>query len=444
MDQAPRPGAKHERAPRAHAEPAHPIHFERSPGPGLASPRPEVESRLHGLRHMIGNSPLLSIEYAYRGEQRVICAKAENLNMTGSIKDRMALHIVARAYDRGLLAPGAPIVEATSGNTGISIAAIGRAMGHPVRIFMPDWMSRERIELIQSLGARIDLVSREEGGFLACIDRAEAFAAETPGAFLPRQFSNEDNVAAHEETTGPEIWWQLRYHALLPDAFVAGVGTGGTIMGVGRFLRRMHAGVRLHPVEPASSPTLTTGHKVGSHRIQGISDEFIPPIVDLGFLDDVLAVDDGDAILMAQRLARELGLAVGISSGANFLGAIRVQNECGRDAVVVTVFPDDNKKYLSTDLLGEEPAREGFLAPDVRLLGFGAFKRVCITCCEPADCVMAGMAERAAGATGAAKGAGTGASGSAVPAATVPARVAPGGSEPPPCPFWRDPRPGGR
>jgi cysteine synthase A len=175
---------------------------------------------------------------------------------------------------------------------------------------------------------------------------------------------------------------------LKPDAFVAGVGTGGTIMGVGRYLRQMKADVKIHPLEPADSPTLRTGHRIGKHRIQGISDEFIPPIVDLDYLDEVVDVHDGDAILMAQKLAAELGLGVGISAGANLLGALKIQNDLGPAAIVVTVFPDDNKKYLSTDLLREEPVREGFMTQDVSLLGFDAFKRVCKTCCDPADCVM--------------------------------------------------------
>jgi cysteine synthase A len=157
-------------------------------------------------------------------------------------------------------------------------------------------------------------------------------------------------------------------------------------MGVGRDLKRRHPPVKLHPLEPADSPTLSTGHRVGKHRIQGISDEFIPPIVDLDALDEVVGVSDGDSILMAQQLAGRLGLGVGISSGANFLGALKVQNELGKDAVVVTVFPDDNKKYLSTDLLREEPVAENYLAPDVRLESFDAFKRVCHTCCDPDDC----------------------------------------------------------
>jgi cysteine synthase len=352
----------------------------------------DFRTRVRQLGHLVGNTPMLSIEFTKGGRQRVIYAKAENLNMTGSIKDRMALHIVRQAYERGVLKPGVPMFEATSGNTGISFCAIGRAMGHPVTVFMPDWMSRERIDLIRSLGATIRLVSRDEGGFLGSIRLAEE-AARAVGGFLPRQFSNEDNVAAHEAATGPEIYWQLRFRGVGPDAFVAGVGTGGTVMGTGRYLKRQCPHVTVHPLEPANSPTLTTGHKVGKHRIQGISDEFIPPIVDLGFLDGVVAVDDGDAILMAQALATRLGLAVGISSGANFLGAVKIQDSLGPDAVVVTVFPDDNKKYLSTDLLREEPVRDEFLSPSITLTGFGAHKRVCHTCCDPADCVEEGTAQ---------------------------------------------------
>ena len=346
----------------------------------------QAERRIAELSHLVGNTPLLAVEFRYKGTDRVIYAKAENLNLTGSIKDRMALHIVRRALERGALRPGGPIVEATSGNTGISFAAVGRALGHPVVIFMPDWMSQERKDLLRSFGADVRLVSREQGGFLGSIRLAEEHAARTPGAFLPRQFSNDDNVDAHDLTTGPELWWQFESIGLTPDAFVAGVGTGGTIMGVGRFLKRMRPGVKVHPLEPANSPTLTTGHKVGKHRIQGISDEFIPELVKLPLLDGIISVDDGDAILMAQKLASSLGLGVGISSGANFLGALMVQERLGLGGVAATVFPDDNKKYLSTDLLRAEPAREGFLSPQVELASFSAARRVCRTCCEQPGC----------------------------------------------------------
>ena len=345
-----------------------------------------LADRLRGLRVLVGNTPLLAVDYAVDGaEPRRLFAKSENVNITGSIKDRMALHILRRALESGELQPGGLIVEATSGNTGISFAAIGRALGHPVTIFLPDWMSAERIALIRSFGATIRLVSAAEGGFLGSIRLAEELAAATPGTFLPRQFANELNSDAHFSTTGPEIWSQLQHERLVPDAFIAGVGTGGTIMGTGRYLRSMRPAIRLHPVEPANSPTLTTGHKVGKHRIQGISDEFIPPIVHLDELDRVIAVDDGDAILMAQQLAGHLGLGVGISSGANFLAAVQVQEELGPAAVVVTVFCDSNNKYLSTDLLREEPVKPWHWAPRVQLLGFRATNRVCDACFDPSD-----------------------------------------------------------
>ena len=336
--------------------------------------------RLEGIAQLIGNTPLVAVDCAVDGVPRTVYAKLESMNWTGSVKDRMALHIIRRAYQSGVLRPGAPIIEATSGNTGISFAALGAALGHPVIVFIPDWMSSERIALIRSFGAEVRLVSREEGGFLGSIAMAEDFAARTADAFLPRQFSNEHNSEAHERTTGPEILTQLRVAGLSPDALVAGVGTGGTIMGAGRYLRAHVPQMRIHPLEPANSPTLTTGHKVGKHRIQGISDEFIPPIVDLAELDGIVAIDDGDAIGMAQRLAASLGLAVGISSGANFLGALMVQDRIGPDAVVVTLFPDSNKKYLSTDLTRNEPARPGFLSPRVTLRAFRALPRHCDFC----------------------------------------------------------------
>src|SRR5690349_12851391 len=280
----------------------------------LFTSTPSWESRVRGLRVLTGNTPLLAIDCLVFDQPRTVYAKAENLNFTGSIKDRMALHIIMRAYETGSLAPGGLIVEATSGNTGISFAALGRALGHPVTIFMPDWMSEERKTLIRGYGATIRLVSAEEGGFLGSIRLAEELANRTPGAFLPRQFANVHNVEAHARTTGPEVWEQLRWNDLTPDAFVAGVGTGGTIMGVGGFLREVNPAIGLYPVEPASSPTLSVGQKVGKHRIQGISDEFIPPIVDLNALNHPMPVDDGDAILMAQKLASDIGLGVGISS----------------------------------------------------------------------------------------------------------------------------------
>ena len=338
--------------------------------------------QVQGLRRLVGNTPLLAVHYRLRGRRGTVYAKSEQLNLTGSIKDRMALHILDEATRDGRIRPDATIVEATSGNTGISFAAIGRAFGYPVTIFMPDWMSRERMGLIGSFGARVITVSHEEGGFLGCIARAEALAAEDPRVFLPSQFSNDANPLAHEATTGPEILEQLTSNDIDLDAFVAGVGTGGTIMGVGRALRRHDSRIHIHPIEPAESPTLSTGFKCGSHRIQGISDEFVPPVVRLSELDDIIAVHDGDAILMAQKLARELGLGVGISSGANMAGAIALQTHLGDGAAVATVFPDSNKKYLSTDLLRDEPMLDCYMSSEVQFTGFSVMQRVCATCCD--------------------------------------------------------------
>jgi len=341
--------------------------------------------RFIDIWRLIGNSPLLVINFKYKGRQRVLFAKAEHYNITGSIKDRMALYILEKAYAEGKIRKGDTIVEATSGNTGIAFAAIGRALGHPVRIIMPDWMSRERVEIIKSLGASIIPISKQQGGFLGSIRLSEEIASREPNIFLPRQFSNEANAEAHERTTGPEIWSQMKYHGTTPDAFVAGVGTGGTVMGVGRYLKCRNSAIKIHPLEPAESPTLSTGYKVGTHRIQGISDEFIPDLVKLNELDRVVAVPDGDAILLAQKLAGQLGLAVGISSGANFLGAVQIQNEMGNDASVATVFADCNKKYLSTDLMREEPLRDDYLSQYIELIDFQVYKRVCETCRDKYD-----------------------------------------------------------
>lgn len=338
------------------------------------------------LSYLIGNTPLLVIEFEFKGKLRKIYAKAEYFNLTGSIKDRMAFHIIRKAYTSGVLKVGNPIIEATSGNTGIAFAGVGRALGHPVTIYMPDWMSTERINLIKSFGADIRLVSSEQGGFSGSIEMADKLAESIPGAFRPQQFSNNDNVEAHYETTGKEIYWQLALQDLQAVAFVAGVGTGGTVMGVGKYLKEMNPEVKIHPLEPLNSPTLSTGHKVGKHRIQGISDEFIPSIVKLDQLNHVIQVDDGDAIIMAQKLSRELGIGVGISSGANFIGALMLQEELGTDALVTTIFSDDNKKYLSTDLMKEEKIKSDYLAPYVNLKRYGAIKRVCQICCNTEDC----------------------------------------------------------
>jgi cysteine synthase A len=331
-------------------------------------------AKLAAVQSLIGSTPLLQIHYRFHGQPRCLFAKLESMNMTGSIKDRMAAHILRQAYGSGSLKPGDLIVEATSGNTGISFSALGRALGHRVRIYMPSWMSQERKDLIRGFGAEIVDVSHEQGGFLGAIRMANEHAAACADVFLPRQFDNRANCDAHMESTGPEIERQLSSLGRAADAFVAGVGTGGTVMGVGRFLRRDGRAVRVHPLEPKNSPTLSTGHKVGKHRIQGISDEFIPSICHLGELDPIVSVWDGDAILMAQALARHLGLGVGISSGANFLGAAQLVEELGPEATVVTVLCDSNKKYLSTDLCRSEPVGPEYMATAIQLDSFHAIR----------------------------------------------------------------------
>jgi cysteine synthase A len=325
-------------------------------------------TQVSSLWKLVGNTPFVAISYSYKGgKPQEVLVKCEQYNLTHSIKDRMALYILEKACEQGRIKPGDLIVEATSGNTGIAFAAIGKALGLRVKIIMPDWMSMERRAIIKGYGAEIQLVSKEEGGFVGSIQIAEAMS-HYDGVFLPRQFENLYNVEAHEKTTGREIGHSLMAEGIKPVAFVAGVGTGGTVMGVGKYLKTRFPGIKVHPLEPAESPTLTKGHKSGSHRIQGISDEFIPEIINLSELDEIIQVSDGDAIIMAQKVTNQLGgMSVGISSGANLIGAIMLQQRLGGKPVV-TIFPDDNKKYLSTDLFKTEPVMDHHLSKDIRLI----------------------------------------------------------------------------
>ncbi len=322
--------------------------------------------KFQNVEKLIGNTPLLEIIFTYKGERRRIFAKAEHYNLTGSIKDRVACYILRKAYEQGTIRPGDVIAEATSGNTGISFSAIGRYLGHEVVIFMPDWMSRERINLMESYGAQVRLVSHEEGGFLGSIRMTEELA-QKGHVFLPRQFSNEDNTEAHYMTTAVEIVRQLDVLGLKADGVVAGVGTGGTVMGIGKRIKEYNPAARAFPLEPLNSPTLSTGYKVGKHRIQGISDEFIPKILKLDELDGVVSVDDTDSIIMARMLSERLGIGVGVSSGANFIGCVMAQEKLGKDSVMVTVFADDNKKYLSTDYSQKQEMKEHYITHDLEL-----------------------------------------------------------------------------
>lgn len=315
---------------------------------------------------MIGNTPLLEITFEFKDQERKIYVKNESYNLTGSIKDRIALYTLKKAYESGEIQKGFRIAEATSGNTGIAFSAIGAILGNPVTIFMPDWMSQERKNLIRSFGAEIVLVSREEGGFLGSIAKTKELLSQNPDTYLPCQFANPCNSEAHYNGIGLEIVNGMKELGLSLDGFVAGVGTGGTVMGAGRRIKEHFPEAKVCPLEPLNSPTLSTGYKVSKHRIEGISDEFIPDLVDLKFLDNIISVDDGDAIIMAQKLAKS-GLGVGISSGANFIGALMLQEQLGKNSTIVTVFSDDNKKYLSTDLMKEEPNKEHFLSQYIKI-----------------------------------------------------------------------------
>lgn len=328
-----------------------------------------IQARFQRMEKLIGNTPMIVLNYLYKGRRGRIFVKCEHYSLTGSVKDRMALRILKMAYLKGKISPEHTIVEITSGNTGISFAALGRAFGHPVHIIMPDWLSTERFDIIRSLGAETTKISKDEGGFIGGLQMVKNKARQGQ-VFLPSQFENPDNPAAHESTTAKEIVEQLQVLELEPTAFIAGVGTGGTVMGVSRGLRKVNPSVRVHPLEPAESPTLSTGFKVGAHRIQGISDEFIPRIVNLDELDSIIRVHDGDAIITAQKLANDVGLGVGISSGANVAGAIMLQQEIGADSVVVTLLCDSNKKYLSTDLMKVEPPMLHYVSTHLEFTGY--------------------------------------------------------------------------
>lgn len=311
---------------------------------------------------IIGNTPLIAIRYRLDGKEGTIYAKLESYNLSGSIKDRMAAHILSTSSQQQLLRPGQPIVEVTSGNTGIAFAALGALTKHPVHIFMPDWVSDERKGLLSMYGAQLHTVSAEEGGFEGALELAEAAAKELD-AFRPSQFSNAQNPMAHYLTTGVEL---LR---ALPDitAFTAGVGSGGTIMGVGRRLKEQRS-VAIIAVEPDAVPLLSGGEKRGSHIIEGIGDDFIPQVVDVSMLDGVTTVNDMDAAAMAAKLANQLGLGVGLSSGANFLGAVTRQAAAG--GVTATVFPDDNKKYLTTVLAAPPVLSDSALSSRIELIDY--------------------------------------------------------------------------
>lgn len=263
----------------------------------------------------IGNTPMIKIQYKYEDKINYIYAKLEYYNLTGSIKDRVAYYIIQKAKERGDLKDGMPIIEATSGNTGIALAALGSYYNHPVYIFMPDWASKERIKIMEGYNAKVTLISKEQGGFKRCIMEAKKLAKEKNG-FLTNQFANKDNILANYETTGQEIINKLTEDI---GGFVSGVGTGGTLMGVGKKLKKIYPDVLVTAIEPDKMPMISKNKIYGQHKIEGIGDDFVPELVDRNLIDRIILVNDEDSINMSRKIARDLGIGVGISSGANFL-----------------------------------------------------------------------------------------------------------------------------
>ncbi len=291
----------------------------------------------------IGSTPIVAISCDAPCE---IWAKAEFLNPGGSIKDRVALRMIEAAEERGRLTEGSTIVEPSSGNTGIAMTLVGVQKGYRVIIAMPEDMSEERKKIISAFGGELELTPKQANIEGAC-DRARELVEEIDGAVCLQQFENPDNPAAHYDETGPEIWLDLHGHV---DAFVAGIGSGGTFAGVGKFLREHNPDVHLVAVEPANSAALL-GHEPGLHRIPGIGDGFVPPILDTSIISQVITVTDEDAIETTRRLARSEGLLVGTSSGANTWAARRLAHELAPGGVIATVLPDRAERYFSTALI---------------------------------------------------------------------------------------------
>lgn len=305
----------------------------------------------HSVSQLVGNTPLLSVDNYVRQRQlpAAILAKLECFNPAGSAKDRIALEMLDQAEATGALQPGGTVIEPTSGNTGIGLAAMAVARGYRVILTMPASMSAERRAMLKAYGAELVLV--ETGGMAGAVTKAEELAASIPGSFIPSQFDNPANPAAHYKTTGPEIWRDAEGHV---DIFVAGVGTGGTISGVGRYLKEQNPSIRIVAVEPASSPLLSQGH-AGPHGLQGIGANFVPGNYDSSVVDEIVTVTDEDAYRTGRLLARTEGVMAGITSGAALWAADELARRPeNKGKTIVALLPDDGNRYLSTPLWSEE------------------------------------------------------------------------------------------
>ena len=305
----------------------------------------------HSVAELVGNTPLLAVDNyaARRGLEATILVKLERSNPAGSAKDRVALEMLRQAEASGALQPGGTVIEPTSGNTGIGLAAVAVPRGYRVILTMPASMSTERRALLKAYGAELVLV--ESGGMTGAVAKAEELAAEIPGSFIPGQFDNPANPSAHYKTTGPEIWRDTDGHV---DIFVAGVGTGGTVSGVGRYLKEQNAGVRIVAVEPASSPLLSQGH-AGAHGLQGIGANFVPGNYDASVVDEIITVTEEDAYRTGQLLVHTEGIMAGITSGAALWAADELARRPeNKGKTIVALLPDDGSRYLSTPLWSEE------------------------------------------------------------------------------------------
>lgn len=289
---------------------------------------------------LIGNTPIIKIRIKFNNKIKNIYAKLEYYNYTGSIKDRLVNYIITKSYETGELKKNMPIVEVSSGNTGISFAALGAFYHHPVHIFLPDWVSKERVKIMELYGAKVHYITHKDGGFINAIKKADKLALEI-GGFRPNQFSNELNVLAHYNGIGSEIVSEVSNIG----AFVSGYGTGGTLIGIAKRLKEKDSKIKIVAMEPTNMSFLSDKPRKGIHQIEGIGDEFLPDLLDRSLIDKVITISDSEALNMTQRLSKELGLGVGISSGANFLASSLIEEDN-----VVTVFADDSKKYLSTNL----------------------------------------------------------------------------------------------
>lgn len=316
------------------------------------------------IEKLIGNTPMIKIIVKYNKKIINVYAKLEYYNYTGSIKDRIANYIILKSYEEKTLKKNMPIVEATSGNTGISFAALGSYYNHPVHIFMPNWVSKERINIMKLYGAEVHLVSKEEGGFQEAIKRADILAKKING-FRPDQFNNKKNIEAHYHTTGYEIINQVE----TINSFVSGIGTGGTLIGIAKRIKEKNPNAKIIALEPKQLPIMTKKIKNGTHRIEGIGDDFIPSIVDKKLIDKVVAIDDEDAINMSRILAKKYGLGVGISSGANLIAAIITAKNKDN---VVTIFADDLKKYLTTDLIKKIKKNKKLISNKIEIISIEA------------------------------------------------------------------------